>query len=470
MRKILKRFSILFIMSIVIFSAVPTYASTTKVPLLDGIISVEGNHAIDNKGVLWSWDEKTFEAVPVLENVKKITRSNTAVKKDGTVWRWGNIYNYVTDSNGNIISTQSFSQPAQVKGLDNVVDISGGYALKADGTVWSIGGLCEFQLPNPSCASDASIEDKTKPGRIGELNNIVAIEGYGYFPSALAKDGTFYIWGRDKYSDPFLPSTVIEHKDNSKQDFKGITSISEGIAINASWDVYIMNRYAIYGVSTPSFNIAKLAPNVTAVSGASDGMGDMHALSFILTKDGKVSYWVWPTQDQKVFPVKALDQVKAISANGEGAGSALHKDGTVSSWGRMSNYYGDDKYKYNYKITPKKVTKGIGIRINGNYHFMENQSSFINGSVFVPVRGLFETLGGTVNYANDTVTIKYGSTTVKLEVWKKVASINDKTVALSAPAQIVRGSTMVPLRFVAQALGANVVWDGKKQEVLLTLK
>ncbi|WP_081417604.1 copper amine oxidase N-terminal domain-containing protein [Paenibacillus sp. Soil522] len=37
------------------------------------------------------------------------------------------------------------------------------------------------------------------------------------------------------------------------------------------------------------------------------------------------------------------------------------------------------------------------------------------------------------------------------------------------PVKIVKGRTMVPLRFVSQAMGAKVVWDGKNREVLLTL-
>lgn len=33
------------------------------------------------------------------------------------------------------------------------------------------------------------------------------------------------------------------------------------------------------------------------------------------------------------------------------------------------------------------------------------------------------------------------------------------TIALSHPAEIYQGTTMVPLRFVSQALGANVTFD-----------
>lgn len=99
---------------------------------------------------------------------------------------------------------------------------------------------------------------------------------------------------------------------------------------------------------------------------------------------------------------------------------------------------------------------------------MENQPAMINGSVFVPVRGLFESLGGTVDYSNDIVTVKYGTNVIRMELWKQEATINGITARLPASVQAVRGRTMAPLRFVAQAMGAEVVWDGKNQEVLLS--
>jgi hypothetical protein len=211
-----------------------------------------------------------------------------------------------------------------------------------------------------------------------------------------------------------------------------------------------------------------LAPGVKSVSGAMDE--DFYAFSFVLMKDSTVSYWIWPAENKKLFPVKGLSQAIAISANGKGGGTVLHKDGTVSSWGKMgSNFYGDDKYKYDHKIIPKKVVKGIGIRLNGKYLLMENQSKMINGSVFVPIRGLSESLGGSINYDNNIVTIKYGSNLIKMEVGKKEATINGTSLKLLSPVQIVKGRTMVPLRFISQAMGAKVIWDSKNQEVVLTL-
>lgn len=468
MRGIMKKLAIYTITVTIVLSVGPPHANAAQDPFLNGIVSIAGNNALDDKGKLWSWNDETYEAVPILEDVKTISEGNAAIKMDGSVWTWGRKVGNIELPDGGYYYYNSFDPPSRVEGLDNAIDISGNYVLKADGTVWSLEGLCEYQTANDACAPDASVEEKRKPGRIGELENIIAIEGRGYFPVALAKDGTVWFWGRDKYNDPFLPGKLYR-SGIEPTDFKNAASISTGMLFSASWDVYIINRYAVYGLTTPNFNVAKLAPGVTAVSGAMDDLGDFYAFSFVLMKDGTVSYWIWPTEDKKLYPVKGIGQAITVSAKGEAGGTVLHKDGTVSSWGKMSNFYGDDKYKYDHKIIPKKVVKGIGIRLNGNYVLMENQSRMINGSVFVPIRGLFESLGGSVNYANNIVTIKYGSNIIKMEVGKKEATINGTSLKLPSPVQIVKGRTMVPLRFVSQAMGAKVVWDGKNREVLLTL-
>lgn len=86
----------------------------------------------------------------------------------------------------------------------------------------------------------------------------------------------------------------------------------------------------------------------------------------------------------------------------------------------------------------------------------------VNGYIFVPLRGIFETLGAKVSWDNatETVTATKGTTTIKLTVGKSEAIVNGKVVQLSAPSRKVSGNTMVPLRFVAESLGGTARWDG----------
>ncbi|TDG00865.1 copper amine oxidase N-terminal domain-containing protein [Paenibacillus piri] len=88
-----------------------------------------------------------------------------------------------------------------------------------------------------------------------------------------------------------------------------------------------------------------------------------------------------------------------------------------------------------------------------------------NGSTLVPLRGIFESLGATVSWSNatETVSATKGSTEVSLKVGSEVAYVNGKQVKLTAPSTKINGFTMVPLRFIAEALGGTVKWDNETQ-------
>ena len=61
-------------------------------------------------------------------------------------------------------------------------------------------------------------------------------------------------------------------------------------------------------------------------------------------------------------------------------------------------------------------------------------------------------------------------TIVKLVVGSKEAIVNGKSVILDVPAKVEKGRTLVPLRFIAEALGAKIDFEPKTQTITLTLK
>jgi len=93
----------------------------------------------------------------------------------------------------------------------------------------------------------------------------------------------------------------------------------------------------------------------------------------------------------------------------------------------------------------------------------------VQGRVMLPLRAIFEALDARVywNQKSQTVTGIKGDTTVVLKIKSKVATINDQTVTLDVPAQTLRGRTMVPVRFVSEALGQDVGWNSRDQIVTI---
>lgn len=84
----------------------------------------------------------------------------------------------------------------------------------------------------------------------------------------------------------------------------------------------------------------------------------------------------------------------------------------------------------------------------------------------IPVRALFEQVGGTVtwNEKKQTVTIKFNDHTIVLTIGSKKATVDGQTKTLDQSAQILSGDrTYIPLRFVAENLGFTVGWNASTQ-------
>jgi len=86
----------------------------------------------------------------------------------------------------------------------------------------------------------------------------------------------------------------------------------------------------------------------------------------------------------------------------------------------------------------------------------------IKGRTLVPMRDIFEALGASVQWNGLTrgIMAQKGTNVVNLQINNNVALINGRNVMLDQAPILYRGSTMVPLRFVSEALGAQVQWNG----------
>ena len=109
----------------------------------------------------------------------------------------------------------------------------------------------------------------------------------------------------------------------------------------------------------------------------------------------------------------------------------------------------------------------ITVLVDGTVLALDVPPVQIEGRVLVPLRGIFERLGATVVFdsTTQTVTAARESITVVLRLGSREARINDRIVLLDVPSLALRGRTMVPLRFVSEALGARVDWDERTRTV-----
>jgi len=76
----------------------------------------------------------------------------------------------------------------------------------------------------------------------------------------------------------------------------------------------------------------------------------------------------------------------------------------------------------------------------------------------VPIRQLGEIVGGSFEYDKENKKIVFISRDKEIVIYidKEEAFINEKPVPLDVPAMIIDGRTLVPLRFVGEALDFDV--------------
>jgi hypothetical protein len=111
----------------------------------------------------------------------------------------------------------------------------------------------------------------------------------------------------------------------------------------------------------------------------------------------------------------------------------------------------------------------ITVYLDGLELYFDAEPVIINDRTMVPMRKIFETLGAEVSWDDKErkVTAVKGDVTIELTIGNDTALINGEPVALDAPAVIQSDRTLVPLRFVAEALDCDVDWIGDMRRVVI---
>ncbi|MDF2545620.1 MAG: hypothetical protein K0R93_518 [Anaerosolibacter sp.] len=93
-----------------------------------------------------------------------------------------------------------------------------------------------------------------------------------------------------------------------------------------------------------------------------------------------------------------------------------------------------------------------------------------DGRTFLPIRFVAEALGVSTdnivwNNEARTVTIMKGDRVAQMVIGSNVLTVNGVAVPMDTAAMIKDGRTVLPVRYVAQALGAEILWDAATQTV-----
>ncbi|WP_158606800.1 copper amine oxidase N-terminal domain-containing protein [Paenibacillus ginsengarvi] len=115
-----------------------------------------------------------------------------------------------------------------------------------------------------------------------------------------------------------------------------------------------------------------------------------------------------------------------------------------------------------------EIQRPVAVKVNGN--MLDVEAQLIDGRTMVPLRAIFERLSATLEWDPNTrsITATKGTVVIHLQIDNIEAKIGDRASTLDVPPLLVNGSTYVPLRFVSEALGANVDFDSTTNTAIVT--
>jgi copper amine oxidase-like protein len=110
----------------------------------------------------------------------------------------------------------------------------------------------------------------------------------------------------------------------------------------------------------------------------------------------------------------------------------------------------------------------VTVQVNGQTLNLNPSPTERAGRVFVPLRGIFENLGASVVYEAGVINASGRGHSVSLKIGSQQATVDGQQQTIDVAPFIIGASTYVPLRFVSQALGANVNYDGANRIVAIS--
>jgi hypothetical protein len=93
----------------------------------------------------------------------------------------------------------------------------------------------------------------------------------------------------------------------------------------------------------------------------------------------------------------------------------------------------------------------------------------VQGRTLVPLRSIAEDMGATVEWSqkDSMVQILLDSVLIEMKIGKMMAIINGKSRYMDVPPILYKGTTMIPLRYIAETLGGKVGWNAEKRHITI---
>ena len=188
------------------------------------------------------------------------------------------------------------------------------------------------------------------------------------------------------------------------------------------------------------------------------------------------------------FETNGAPAIKSVSVSRNNvitAPTAPAKDGFV-----FDGWYTDKEFKTKFDFATK-ITKSMTLYakwtekaktsivltigkkdadINGKTVANDVAPKIVNDRTMLPIRFIAEALGAKVDWIEESQTVKITAENIdiSLVIGEDFATVNGEKIDLDSPSFIENDRTYLPIRFVSEKLGADVSWDDVTQTVSIT--
>lgn len=120
-------------------------------------------------------------------------------------------------------------------------------------------------------------------------------------------------------------------------------------------------------------------------------------------------------------------------------------------------------------MLPIGAAEDIQVVLDGQQLTFDVPPQIMQGRTMVPIRAIFEALGAEVEWdaQTRTVTATIDDYTVQCTIDQKTMTVCGEQVQMDVAPVIVSGRTLMPARFAAEAFGCEVLWYGSARTAVI---
>ena len=182
-----------------------------------------------------------------------------------------------------------------------------------------------------------------------------------------------------------------------------------------------------------------------------------------------LTYTVFAEDEEDIEDIMTEDTLEEVQGGAAPDGfdpnaAQIHRDGVFESEAEMESYTPTE-------LTIEEIKQMFGasielddiqIYIDGiGVYFPDTKPQIINDRTMVPVRIVAEQLGAQVdwNEAEQKVTITKDALSIILYIDNQTVYVNGQAQQLDVPAMVISDRTMVPFRFIFETFNMDVDWS-----------